>query len=100
MTLIKYDQNSLDIVSNKFQNSNSMIIDNLESIKNELDELSNILYTPKSSRIIPEEIKYLDEIITNTKEKDSYFKNTFNTIKNEYSLFNQEVNDSVGGNHE
>ena len=100
MTLVRLDFNSLEKASNEFNECNDIITDNMKMIYDELTNIHTVLDTPKSSKIIPEQIKYMEEVSQYINDKHNYFSNLFVLIKNTYANVDQNVKGSVGDTSE
>lgn len=96
MGLIKLDFNSLEKTSNEFNKSNEIILENMKLIYNELVDLPNVLDTPKSSKIIEEQIKNMEQMERYTRDKSDYLNRMFIMAKEEYARENEAIKAAVG----
>ena len=84
-------------MKNVFEKNNSEIINCLNKLDKDYDDMSNVLSTPNSNKIIPTFQEYVREKKQYVNDKDNYFKNVLNTIVNEYNNFLDETEESVNG---
>ncbi len=98
MALINYDEKSFTKATNQVKASNEIILNNMKEITKELDEITSVLNTPKSSIIITKLVEELNEMIKYIDQKDEYFNRTMTSVKNAYSEFMDNTRASVGGN--
>lgn len=96
MGLIKLDFNSLEKTANEFKESNEIILKNMKLIYNELVNLPSILDTPKSSKIIEEQIKSMEQMEKYTQDKSDYLSRIFNMAKDEYMKESESIKKAVG----
>lgn len=96
MGLIKLDFNSLEKTANEFKESNEIILKNMKLIYNELVNLPSILDTPKSSKIIEEQIKSMEQMEKYTQDKSDYLSGIFNMAKDEYMKESESIKKAVG----
>lgn len=100
MTLIRFESTNISNVQDKFKKENNELLQEIENFHKELYEISTILNTPRSSKVIPEQIEILERMEDYIKKQDVYFDNVFNIAKNEYNNFDQKVKSMVGGINE
>lgn len=96
MALIVSDYDSFNTVQTKLKESDGIILQNLAILNKELGEISDVLSTPQSSKIIPEQIKYLNETETTLKARDEYFYNVLEIAKSVYGDTYKTIKASVG----
>ena len=100
MSIVNFDLESINNLENNFIKSNNIIIENVTSINKELQNISSILSTTRSSRKIPDYIEYLFSTEKELKEEDTKFENLFKVIKEKYSEYAKDVDKMVVDNNE
>ncbi len=83
-----------------FEENNNLLLDNLKKFEKELDNMKEVLNTPKSMKIISFFKEYVNQEEKEVLDKGIWFKNIFNNVIDEYQNFESEVSESVGGSNE
>lgn len=79
-----------------FTKSNEIIMESLKEMKKEYSEISNVISTPNSNKIMPQICDFIFKYEKMTGENDVKFKNIFNTIIDEYSSFMSNTKKIIG----
>ena len=94
---IEYSITNIEELKTNFEKNNSLILENLKKLEKEYNNMSEVLSTPNSNKIIPELydiIKKYDDIVT---YKGIYFYNVFKITIKEYNQFVNELSQRVEG---
>lgn len=96
MSLIKVNIENLQNIQDKIDKNNASILDNMKIIDKELEEITSILSTPKSTTVIPSFLEYWrgkEEFVQN---QNDVYHHKFNNIINKYIEFSNEIEKMVG----
>lgn len=94
-TTIAYSIKAIESFKKSLEENNKNIIEKLGVLKNEYKNMSSILSTPNSNKIIPEIYDVVNKYDKYVKEKEMYFDKVLNVILTEYKEFNDELKNSV-----
>ena len=100
MGKIVYNEETLLEAKESVERSNSEILEALEKIYRELDNMGQTLSTPKTSKVMPNYIDYVNKKITYVRKLKDNYNNMFNVINNEYHNYSNNVESMVGGKND
>ena len=95
---INYSIKNFEEIRNKFIENNNLIKDTLKILEKEYSNMSDILNTPNSNKIVPELYKRMKDYDEMVNSKGMYFDKVFTTVINEYNEFIINTKNSIGGN--
>ena len=87
---IEYIISDIEKLKNDFNKNNSLIIEKLRIIEKEYSNMSNVLSTPNSNKIIP-------EIYNIVKKYDNYVETNGSLLDKSLSLTVKEYNTFISG---
>lgn len=96
MSKISFLEESLKNVQDIFMENSDTILDNFQLIGRELEDISNVLSTPKSTKVLPEFLEYLKNEEQLISEKKNIYNDKFNNIIVKYQNLKNEVQSMVG----
>lgn len=96
-TAIAYSIKTIENFKKKFEENNNNISEKIDIIKREYKNMSNVLNTPNSSKIMPELYEMIDKYDKYVKDETVYFDKVFNTIITEYNSLVHEIKNKVEG---
>ena len=96
MNLVKCNIDSIQSAKTLLEEKNRVIIDDIQIIYNELNDISSILNTPKSSLVVPMCMEKIENISDYLMREKDFFINTFNIVEKSYTQFSNDISEKVG----
>ena len=94
---IEYSIANIEELKNDFDKYNSLISENLAKIEREYLNISDVLSTPNSNKIMPDLYKLVKKYDDIVKNKGIAFNKSLDTAINEYNEFVNQLKETVRG---